>query len=180
MITVYTDGGCYNNGDKKGLGSYAFLSPVFRDKSNSVVVIGEKLNDTTNNRTEMLAIINAIKYHNGDTIKIITDSGYVVKGWTKPSYLETWQKNGWITSTKKPVANKDLWLELVKLRWHRQFIMRLMRGHNKDKDIEKAFWNDICDRACTFLMNDNNVEYHKTYELEYLFDTHEFKIIKEV
>ena len=58
---LYTDGGSHNNGPRKGTGSHAFLEPV--DLSNDYVdIYGEYYTDTTNNRTEMLAIINGIRH----------------------------------------------------------------------------------------------------------------------
>ena len=104
--TIYTDGGCYNTGDKKGMGSFAYLSPV-SFQSGCVKVICGRLENTTNNRAEMIAIIQAIK-SNKLQKHIITDSGYVVKGLYNPSYLSKWLQNGWVTSAKKPVLNKDL------------------------------------------------------------------------
>ena len=58
---IYTDGGCYNNGDRKGDGSYAFFDA---DKATKeyVDIIAEYVTDTTNNRMEMMAVIQAIKY----------------------------------------------------------------------------------------------------------------------
>lgn len=149
---MYTDGGCYNNGDRKGDGSYAFL--FAGDGQDYVDVICEYIQDTTNNRMEMMAVIEGVKYVIGsmDKITIVSDSGYLVKGYTDPAYLERWVTNGWKTSTNKPVQNIDMWQELQKLSWHIGFNFVHIRGHNKDKNKDHAFWNDICDKACTYML----------------------------
>lgn len=173
--TIYTDGGCYNTGDKKGMGSFAYLSPV-SFQSGCVKVICGRLENTTNNRAEMIAIIQAIK-SNKLQKHIITDSGYVVKGLYNPSYLSKWLQNGWVTSAKKPVLNKDLWRKLHRLGWHYQFTLEVMKGHNKDKDKEKAFWNNICDRVCTYvLQNEDKFELGYTYTAYYDFVTQKISL----
>ena len=53
----------------------------------------------------------------------------------------------------KPVQNRDMWQKLQRLSWHVGFSFIHIRGHNKDKNPEHAFWNDICDRACTHMIN---------------------------
>lgn len=120
------------------------------------MVYGGYLDSTTNNRTEMLAIINAIKTicETGTTVNIISDSGYVVKGYTDPAYLDKWVANGWKTSNKKPVMNQDLWEEMLKLGWSNAFYFTHIRGHKKDKNHLHAYWNDIVDKCCTYLMKE--------------------------
>lgn len=177
---MYTDGGCYNNGDRKGDGSYAFL---FLDENNKdkVIIIGEYLQNTTNNRTEMLAAIEGIKYlqdksnDEHPTVNIVSDSGYLVKGYTDPAYLDRWIANGWRTSNNKPVSNKDLWEELQRLSWHIGFNFIHIRGHMKDKDPKHAYWNDIVDKACSFLLQQQYSGYR--LKLQYTFATKEFSIV---
>lgn len=155
MITMYTDGGCYNNGDRKGLGAFAFLSPT--DDKNVLVYVQKVDNiNNTNNRMEMLAAIEAIKSLRAveRDFQIISDSGYLVKGFHDSSYLDKWIANGWITSNKNPVQNKDLWTQLSAMRWHNNIRFKLIKGHKKDKNVTHAYWNDICDRACTYAMHE--------------------------
>lgn len=161
---MYTDGGCHNTGDRKGDGSYAFL---IEETSNNeyVDVFCEYVEDTTNNRMEMDAVIQGLKFVMGETVypigqtpqypkvTIVSDSGYLVKGYTDPAYLDRWVTNGWKTSNNKPVQNRDMWVELQKISWHIGFNFIHIRGHNKDKNETHAFWNDICDRACTYMIN---------------------------
>lgn len=157
---MYTDGGCHNEGgDMHGIGSYAFLFPT--DLSNEYVTVYTRfVADTTNNRTEMLAILDGIdhvdKYYGEPKpiIEIFSDSGYVVKGYTDPSYLDKWVQYGWKTSTKKPVLNRDLWERFLAIPWNIKFHLNLIRGHKKDRNPIHSFWNDICDQACTYTMNE--------------------------
>lgn len=173
-MKIYTDGGCYNTGDRKGLGAFAFLSPVSFDDGYVKVRFSKGIN-TTNNRMEMMAVIGALMWYNNRNVAkhIITDSGYVVKGWTNPSYLDKWKSNGWVTSTKKPVLNKDLWEKLYSLQWHHPFTLELMRGHYKDNNKINAFWNDICDKVCTYVMqNEDKFEANLLYTAIYDFNDH--------
>lgn len=160
-IIVYTDGGCHNNPPRKGIGAFAYVIPTTDD---IVSVIGGRINGTTNNRTEMMAILTAIEdLYCGMPLDIYTDSGYCVDGFYK--YIDQWIANGWHTVNKKSVKNQDLWSVFSMIRWHKQFSLHLMRGHNKDINVERAYWNDICDNACTHLMNE--VEKCGIYQMDY-------------
>lgn len=178
---MYTDGGCHNTGDRKGDGSYAYL---FRtDNREYVDIYCEFVKDTTNNRMEMAAVIEGIKHivppctNEFRQVTIVSDSGYLVKGWTDPAYLDRWVTNGWKTSTNNPVQNQDMWMKLQRLSWHVGFTFIHIRGHNKDKDSEHAFWNDICDRACTHMINElPNPGFLVT--LRYYFKTRKFEPIE--
>lgn len=180
VIMIYTDGGCHNEGgDMKGVGAYAFLQTVDLSQKYVEIYTGLEL-DTTNNRTEMLAILNAIDrmWFDGyrGLIEIYSDSGYVVNGYNNPSYLDKWVQNGWKTSTKKPVLNQDLWQRFLNIPWNSKFHLNLIKGHNKDKNPMHAFWNDICDKACTYTMNSVNST-DVVNVLRYYFDT---KVITKV
>lgn len=166
-----------------GIGSYAFLAPVDLSQGHVDVYVGF-VGDTTNNRTEMLAILNGIKFidsHSEQTpfIEVFSDSGYVVKGYNDPSYLNKWKQNGWITSTKKPVLNKDLWEQFLAIPWSVRFNLNLIRGHKKDSNPIHAFWNDICDQACTYTMN-NLASKDCMCMVRYYFDSKSIEFIEEV
>lgn len=184
MVIMYSDGGAHNErGDMHGMGSYAFLTTV--DLAQGYVDVYAKYEaDTTNNRTEMLAIlegINFISQHSQPIpfIQVYSDSGYVVKGYNDPSYLEKWRFNGWKTSTKKPVINQDLWMRFIQIPLSIGFNLQLIRGHNKDRNPIHAFWNDICDKACTYAMN-NLTSHNHLCNLRYYFNSKSFKFIGEV
>ena len=104
MIKIYTDGSCLEN---PGNGGWAAI--INNDGSFKKISGGEK--NTTNNRMELLAPINALKQIDSNIlIEIYTDSQYVKLGITE--WINTWIKNNWQTSKKEDVKNKDLWLDL--------------------------------------------------------------------
>ena len=107
MITIYTDGSCLTN---PGSGGWA---AIINENNNKKIISGNEKN-TTNNRMELLAPINALKeVKSGPKIKIYTDSQYVKNGITE--WINTWLNNDWKTSKKEDVKNKDLWIELYNL-----------------------------------------------------------------
>jgi len=107
MIKIYTDGSCLSN---PGNGGWAAIINI----SGEIKKISGNEKNTTNNRMELMAPINALKNMNSkDTIEIFTDSKYVKNGITE--WINTWVINNWKTSKKEDVKNKDLWIELYKL-----------------------------------------------------------------
>ena len=107
MITIYTDGSCLTN---PGNGGWA---AIINDKKEIRKISGSEKN-TTNNRMELMAPINAFKNISPDNeINVYTDSQYVKLGITE--WINTWVKNNWQTSKKENVKNKDLWIELYNL-----------------------------------------------------------------
>ncbi len=151
-VIIYTDGGCHNNGDRKGDGAWAFVE--YQEGANEVLVHCGSMTGTTNNRAEMMAVINGIKnYPKHTKIRVISDSGYIVKGYSHPSYLDTWVSNGWKTSSGGDVLNVDLWEQLLSLSFTYGIKYKLVRGHYKDPDKLHALWNSIVDRACTNIIS---------------------------
>lgn len=151
---IYTDGGCHNTGQRKGDGAWAYT----RYEKNVPItsVICGTMMETTNNRAEMMAIIRALEScPDHSSVLIISDSGYVVKGYNHPAYLDTWMRNGWSTSGGSPVQNVDLWLKIVALTYNHGVRFKLIKGHYKDPDKEHALWNSVVDRACTHIIKNN-------------------------
>ena len=107
MIKIYTDGSCLSN---PGNGGWAAIINM----NGEIKKISGNEKNTTNNRMELMAPINALKNINSkDPIEIFTDSKYVKNGITE--WINTWELNNWKTSKKENVKNKDLWLQLHKL-----------------------------------------------------------------
>jgi ribonuclease HI len=109
-IGIWTDGGCFGN---PGPGAWAF---IIADMQKNVIyrTQGHDLK-TTNNRMELMAVIKALHYTleqnwTFDNIYIHTDSRYVEQGMT--GWVDQWKTNGWLNAKKKPVKNKELWVEL--------------------------------------------------------------------
>jgi ribonuclease HI len=117
-ITIFTDGSSRGNPGPGGWGA------IVRDKI-EVKELGGREDNTTNNRMELSAAINALTYVDESEaesdIILQTDSKYVIQGIT--SWVSGWKRNGWKTAGKKDVGNRDLWeaLDLVsrglKVQW---------------------------------------------------------------
>ena len=103
-LKIYTDGACSGN---PGKGGWAAI--IIDGKSHSSISGSE--NKTTNNRMELMAPIMALKKIKiKSEITIYTDSRYVKDGITE--WIKKWKLNGWKSSNKKTVKNKDLWVKL--------------------------------------------------------------------
>jgi len=135
MLTyhVYTDGACKRN---PGPGAAAVV--ISTPEGEIVREFVKAFQQTTNNRMEMTAVIAALKAVKGADLVIFTDSQYVHRGIT--SWIHGWKRNGWMTSTKKPVENKELWIEFDNLRnaYPGAIEWRWLRGHNGAPGNERA------------------------------------------
>ena len=131
MITIYTDGACSGNPGKGGWGA------VILERGFDSIFLNGGDDDTTNNRMELVAAINALSYFK-DTkeIKLITDSKYVKDG--IQSWILNWKKNGWKTAAKKPVKNKELWIELDDMISKHKITWEWVKGHAGNTHNEKA------------------------------------------
>ena len=93
--------------------------------------------ETTNNRMELLAAINALEaLERPSNITVVTDSAYVKGGITQ--WLFSWKKNGWRTSTKKPVKNEDLWRRLDEAQARHDVTWEWVKGHAGHPENERA------------------------------------------
>ena len=107
MIKIYTDGSCLNN---PGNGGWAAII----NEGGKILKISGNEKNTTNNRMELIAPIQALKKINKNVkVEICTDSKYVKLGITE--WIHKWKKNNWQTSKKENVKNKELWIELYEL-----------------------------------------------------------------
>ncbi len=132
VVEIYTDGACLNN---PGPGGYGAVLIYNRQKKE----ISRGVPDTTNNRMELSAIIaglEALKF----PCKVIihTDSQYISKA-INQGWLGKWQKNGWQTSAKTNVKNRDLWEKLQSLMDRHRVTFRWIKGHSGVK------YNERCD-----------------------------------
>ena len=107
IIKIYTDGSCLNN---PGDGGWA---AIINDDQEILKISGGEKN-TTNNKMELMAPINALKtIDKNQKVEIYIDSKYVKLGITE--WIYKWIKNNWQTSKKEDVKNKELWIELYEL-----------------------------------------------------------------
>lgn len=129
-IRIYTDGACSGN---PGPGGWGVL--IIENETPRELCGGEA--DTTNNRMEMRAAIEALKaVPKGAELTLVTDSEYVMKGITE--WLDGWKKRGWKTASKKPVKNVDLWQELDAQAQQHKIKWEWVRGHTGDAGNERA------------------------------------------
>lgn len=127
---MYTDGACRGNPGKGGWGV------LIRIDGKDSHFFGGELN-TTNNRMELMAAIEGLKLLSEPSkLVLVTDSEYVRKGITQ--WIVNWKKNGWRTSSKKPVKNSDLWRELEVQSSRHQVEWRWIKGHSGHADNETA------------------------------------------
>tara|TARA_B100001287_G_scaffold264475_1_gene256368 strand:- start:1081 stop:1521 length:441 start_codon:yes stop_codon:yes gene_type:complete len=136
LVRVFTDGACSGNPGNGGWG-------VVIVKDNEIGKYNGSENDTTNNRMELKAAIEGIKLAiNGSPLTLYTDSKYVKDGIT--SWIENWKKNNWLTSSRKPVKNQDLWEQLDALNNEHQILWKWVKGHQIEKS-EDSRYNNLAD-----------------------------------
>ena len=123
---IYTDGACSGNPGPGGWGAVIF------DEKRKQNNISGKVNDTTNNRMKLMAPIMALKKIKSNTnVIIFTDSTYVKNGITE--WIKKWEKNGWKSSSKKPVKNKDLWVKLDNACLKHKITWKWVKAHAGNK-----------------------------------------------
>lgn len=129
-VTIYSDGACKGNPGPGGWGALL----IWRDKEKEL--FGGEVN-TTNNRMEMLAIIEALKtLKRPCRVNLYTDSQYVMKGMTE--WLAGWKARQWRTAAKTPVKNSDLWRQLDALTQYHHVQWHWVRGHQGNVGNERA------------------------------------------
>ncbi|WP_309748073.1 MULTISPECIES: ribonuclease HI [Rhodobacterales] len=134
-LYAYTDGACSGNPGPGGWGAML----IARD-GDTVIKTRELKGgepDTTNNRMELLAAINALEaLEKPSTITLVTDSNYVKDGITK--WIFGWKKNGWKTAAKKPVKNEELWKLLDAATTRHSITWKWIKGHAGHAENERA------------------------------------------
>lgn len=121
-VTIYTDGACSGNPGPGGWGAILIMGQHKKELSG-----GE--NDTTNNRMELLGPIKALQaLKTPCDVELYTDSQYVCKAFND-HWIDSWLKNGWKTSKKEPVKNKELWVELLALTKAHNITWHWVKGH---------------------------------------------------
>ena len=129
-VKAYTDGACSGNPGRGGWGVVLQFGDHERELKG-----GES--DTTNNRMELTAAIEALKALKEPChIALTTDSTYVKDGITK--WLSNWKRNGWKTAAKKPVKNQDLWQQLEDCVAQHTVEWLWVKGHSGHPENERA------------------------------------------
>lgn len=129
-ITIWTDGACSGNPGPGGWGAILIWNGHEKELSGGA-------SDTTNNRMELMAAIEALKaLKRPSTIDLYTDSQYVRGGIT--SWIANWKRNGWRTANKKPVKNAELWEQLDALTAKHDVAWHWVKGHAGTEGNERA------------------------------------------
>lgn len=130
QVEIWTDGACKGN---PGLGGWGVL--LRQGRHEKVLYGGEA--ETTNNRMELMAVIQALRaLKRRCDVVVHTDSQYVLKGMSE--WITNWKRRGWLTADKKPVKNADLWRELDELGEQHTLTWQWVRGHTGDPGNERA------------------------------------------
>jgi ribonuclease HI len=130
-VEIYTDGACSGNPGPGGWGA------LLRSGSQDKEICGGESADTTNNRMELMAAIQALEsLTRPATVRLHTDSAYLRNGIT--SWLANWKRNGWRTADKKPVKNADLWQRLDTAAGRHQVTWLWVKGHAGNPGNERA------------------------------------------
>ena len=131
-INVYTDGACSGN---PGIGGWGAV--ILIDENDPINLNGGSIN-ATNNQMELTAATEALKYFTERSIiNLYTDSKYVKEG--IETWIVNWKKNGWKTTSKKTVKNKELWIKLNNQIERHTIHWQWIKGHAGHK------YNEIAD-----------------------------------
>lgn len=138
QILIYTDGACIGN---PGPGGWACVIQRIAAGAviKEIVLSGAAPTETTNNRMEMEAVIAALlQVRKGETapVTIRTDSQLVVNGMN--NWIVGWQAKGWKGANKKPVANRDLWEQILAVAEGKTITWQWVKGHAGDPLNEKV------------------------------------------
>lgn len=130
LVEIFTDGACSGN---PGVGGYGV---ILRSGQSERELSGcDQM--TTNNRMELTAAIKGIEaLKRPCTVRLVTDSNYVVRGMT--SWIFNWMKNNWKNSQKQEVLNRDLWERLFDLSRAHDIQWVWVKGHNEHAENERC------------------------------------------
>ncbi|MCG6902696.1 MAG: ribonuclease HI [Rhodobacter sp.] len=134
-LLAYTDGACSGNPGPGGWGALLVARDGDRLLKERMLKGGEA--DTTNNRMELMAAIEALNaLERASDITVITDSVYVKNGVTE--WIHGWKRNGWKTAARKPVKNADLWQALDTAQARHRVTWQWIKGHAGQPENERA------------------------------------------
>jgi len=150
-VDIFTDGACKGNPGRGGFG--AILCCLSSRKE-----ISGGYRWTTNNRMELMALIQALSFlKESCLVTIHSDSKYLLGGFDS-NWVRKWKKNGWKTSTKKQVQNCDLWIKLDQLLSSHNPSFVWIKGHSSHVD------NDRCDELAVAATQCDKLQIDVEYE----------------
>lgn len=137
VVELFTDGACKGNPGAGGWGALLRYGDAEKE------LFGGEL-DTTNNRMELMAVIQGLRaLSRASHVRVTTDSQYVKNGITQ--WIHNWKRNGWKTAARKPVKNADLWQALDKEVGKHQVEWAWVKGHAGHNENERA--DDLANRG---------------------------------
>lgn len=149
-VTIYTDGACSGNGQANARGGWAAIVKLGCSDAPRELSGGER--GATNQRMEIRAVIEGLKaLERPSTVTVYSDSSYVINCMKQHWYIR-WRGNGWINSKRKPVANRELWEELLAVveRSGHGITWAKVDGHADQKrghiSNEHEIFNQRCDK----------------------------------
>lgn len=133
-VTAYTDGGC--RGNPGGIGGWGCV--LVNEDSGKALERWGSATDTTNNRMELQAAIEAIKALTkpGLVVTLYSDSQYVIKGMSE--WIVGWKKRGWKTAAKAPLLNVEQWQELDRIAAPHDITWKWVKGHSGHRGNERV------------------------------------------
>jgi ribonuclease HI len=141
-VEIFSDGACKGNPGVGGWGALLRIGATEKE------LFGGEAN-TTNNRMELMAVIQALTALTRPCeVMIHTDSQYVMKGMME--WIEGWKAKGWKTAAKQPVKNDDLWKTLDKLVAMHDVDWRWVKGHSGHPENERA--DQLANRGVEFVL----------------------------
>ena len=135
-LTLVTDGACSGNGTPESRGGWA---AILHDAHGRELVLTGGEAPSTNNRMELMAALEGLAAAPpGADIELVTDSTYLANAISQ-GWLAGWQRRGWRTAAKQPVANRELWERMIReLARHHRVRTTLVRGHAGHDANERA------------------------------------------
>ena len=155
-VKIYTDGACANN---PGPGGYGIVL-MYEKQDGSIVQknLSRGFELTTNNRMELLAVIDALNaLKNPCEIELYSDSKYVVDA-INQNWLSGWVLKNWKLNTKNPVKNIDLWQKLLVAMKPHDIKFIWVKGHASNE------FNNLCDKLAVEARSKENLETDSNYE----------------
>ncbi|HUF38074.1 MAG TPA: ribonuclease HI [Anaerolineales bacterium] len=144
IVEIYTDGACRGNPGPGGYGVVLIAGGRRKELS-------QGFRQTTNQRMEMMAVIAALEaLKQPAQVRLFTDSKYVQNGIT--SWVKRWVLNGWKTTNKRPVKNRDLWEQLLRLTGRHSIEWKWLKGHAGHRE------NERCDELANKASREGNLK----------------------
>lgn len=132
--TVFTDGAVSGNGKANAPGGWAYV--VLDENGTLVAQDSGNERGTTNQRMELMACLRACQWVEENdpfgAVNVLSDSAYLVNCW-KQNWWKGWENNGWRNSKKEPVANQDLWKQIIKFFYKAGYDFIKVKGHAGNK-----------------------------------------------